>query len=44
MKTLYALAGSAAILALSTFSAAAQSAKATLKDKDSKDVGSAALT
>jgi superoxide dismutase, Cu-Zn family len=44
MKTLYVLAGSAAILALSTFSAAAQSAKATLKDKDSKDVGSAALT
>jgi Cu-Zn family superoxide dismutase len=44
MKILYALVGSASMLALSTFSAAAQSAKSTLKDKDGKDVGSATLT
>ena len=44
MKAVNVLVGSAAVLALSTFSAAAQSAKATLKDKDSKDVGSAILT
>ena len=44
MKALYVLVASASILALSTFSAAAQSAKATLKDKDSKDVGGAILT
>jgi Cu-Zn family superoxide dismutase len=44
VKTLLVLVGSASILALSTFSATAQSAKATLKDKDNKDVGSAALT
>jgi Cu-Zn family superoxide dismutase len=44
VKTLFVLVGSASILALSTFSAAAQSAKATLKDKENKDVGSATLT
>ena len=44
MKTLYVLVGLTSILVLSSFSAAAQSAKATLKDKDSKDVGSATLT
>jgi len=44
MKTLYVLVGLTSILALSSVSAAAQSAKATLKDKDSKDVGSATLT
>ena len=44
MKTLYVLVCSASILALSTFSAVAQSAKAALKDKDGKDVGSATLT
>jgi len=44
MKTLYLLVCSASILALSSFSVTAQSAKATLKDKDSKDVGSATLT
>ena len=44
MKTLYVLVGSASILVLSTLSTAAQSAKATLKDKDSKDVGSATLS
>ena len=44
MKTLYILVGSASILLLSTFSADAQSAKATLKDKDSTDVGSATLS
>ena len=44
MRTLYILMGCASILALSTFSVAAQNAKATLKDKESKDVGSAILT
>jgi len=44
VKTLYILVGSASILLLSTFSADAQSAKATLKDKDSTDVGSATLS
>jgi len=44
VKTLYVLVGSASILVLSTLSTAAQSAKATLKDKDSKDVGSATLS
>jgi superoxide dismutase, Cu-Zn family len=44
MKVLYILATSASLLALSTFSATAQSAKATLKDKDGKDVGGATLT
>ena len=44
MKTLYVLVGSASILAFSTFSAAAQSAKASLKDKDNNDVGSATST
>ena len=44
MKALYVLVASASILALSTSLAAAQSAKATLKDKDNKDVGSAILT
>ena len=44
MKILCTLTASASLLALSTFSVAAQSAKATLKDKDSKDVGSATLT
>jgi len=44
MKALYSLAASASLLALSTFSVDAQTAKATLKDRDSKDVGSATLT
>jgi Cu-Zn family superoxide dismutase len=38
------LATSASLLALSTFSATAQSAKAALKDRDGKDVGGATLT
>ena len=44
MKALYALAASASLLVLATFSATAQNAKATLKNADGKDVGSAALT
>jgi len=44
VKTLYVVVCSATVLAFSVFSAAAQSAKTTLKDKDSKDVGSATLT
>jgi Cu-Zn family superoxide dismutase len=44
MKILCTLTAAASLLALSTFSVAAQSAKAALKDKDSKDVGSATLT
>ena len=43
MKALYTLVASAALLGLATFSAAAQSAKASLKDAAGKDVGSAAL-
>jgi len=44
MKAMYTLAASASLLALATLSAAAQSAKATLKNADGKEVGSAALT
>ena len=44
MKALYTLAASASLLALATFSAAAQSAKATLKNADGKEVGGAILT
>jgi len=44
MKVLCTLAASASLLALATLSAAAQSAKATLKNAEGKDVGSAALT
>ena len=44
MKTLCALAASASLLVLATFSASAQNAKATLKNAEGKDVGSAALT
>jgi superoxide dismutase, Cu-Zn family len=43
MKALYILATSASLLGLATFSTAAQSAKALLKDAGGKDVGSAAL-
>src|SRR5262245_40668509 len=44
MKALGTLAVSAALLALAAIPAAAQSAKATLKNADGKEVGSAALT
>jgi superoxide dismutase, Cu-Zn family len=44
MKIFCVVVGCVSILVLSMFSAAAQSAKATLKDKDAKDVGSATLT
>jgi Cu-Zn family superoxide dismutase len=44
MKVLCTLAASASLLALATLSAAAQSAKATLKNAEGKEVGSAALT
>ena len=44
MKALCTLAASASLLALATFPAAAQSAKATLKNAEGKEVGSAALT
>ena len=44
MKALCALAASASLLVLATFSASAQNAKATLKNAEGKDVGSAALT
>jgi Cu-Zn family superoxide dismutase len=44
MKGLCTLAASASLLALATLSAAAQMAKATLKNAEGKEVGSAALT
>ena len=44
MKALSTLTVSAMLLALAAVSAAAQSAKATLKNADGKEVGSAALT
>ena len=44
MKALYTLAASASLLAALTFSAAAQSAKATLKNAEGKEVGAATLT
>ena len=44
MKALGTLTVSATLLALATVSAAAQSAKATLKNADGKEVGTAALT
>jgi Cu-Zn family superoxide dismutase len=44
MKALCALAASASLLVLATFSASAQTAKATLKNAEGKNVGSAALT
>jgi Cu-Zn family superoxide dismutase len=44
MKVLCTLAASASLLALATLSAAAQTAKATLKNAEGKEVGSAALT
>src|SRR5262245_22416861 len=44
MKALCTLAASASLLALATPSAAAQTAKATLKSAEGKEVGSAALT
>jgi superoxide dismutase, Cu-Zn family len=44
MKALCTLAASASLLALATLPAAAQSAKATLKNAEGKEVGSAALT
>ena len=44
MKALCALAASASLLVLATFSASAQNAKATLKNAEGKDVGNAALT
>src|SRR5262245_17307265 len=43
MKIVCILATSASLLALSTFSATAQSAKATLRDRDGKDAGGATL-
>ena len=43
MKALCALAASASLLVLATFSASAQNAKATLKNAEGRDVGSAAL-
>jgi Cu-Zn family superoxide dismutase len=43
MKSLCAMAASASLLVLATLSASAQSAKATLKNAEGKDVGSAAL-
>ena len=44
MKALYILTASASLLALATVSAAAQSAKANLRNAEGKEVGSAALT
>jgi Cu-Zn family superoxide dismutase len=44
MKALGTFAASAALLALAAIPVAAQSAKATLKNADGKEVGSAALT
>jgi Cu-Zn family superoxide dismutase len=44
MKALYTLATSASLLALAALPAAAQTAKATLKNAEGKEVGSAALT
>jgi superoxide dismutase, Cu-Zn family len=44
MKALYTVAAAASLLALATVSAAAQTAKATLKNAEGKEVGSAALT
>jgi Cu-Zn family superoxide dismutase len=44
MKALCTLAASALLLALATLSAAAQTAKATIKNAEGKEVGSAALT
>lgn len=44
MKTLCTLALSTSLLALATIPAAAQSAKATLKDAQGKEVGAAVLT
>jgi superoxide dismutase, Cu-Zn family len=44
MKALCALTASASFLLLATFSASAQNAKATLKNVEGRDVGSAALT
>jgi superoxide dismutase, Cu-Zn family len=44
MKALGTLTASATLLALATVSAAAQSAKATLKNADGKEVGTATLT
>ena len=44
MKALYILTASASLLALATASAAAQTAKANLRNAEGKEVGSAALT
>ena len=44
MKAFYAMTASAVLLVLGTLPASAQSAKATLKNADGKDVGAAALT
>ena len=44
MKALYILTASASLLALATVSAAAQTAKANLRNAEGKEVGSAALT
>jgi superoxide dismutase, Cu-Zn family len=44
MKAICIFTASALLMVLSTFSVAAQSAKAALKDKDGNDVGSAILT
>ena len=44
MKALYILTASASLLALATVSAAAQTAKANLRNAEDKEVGSAALT
>jgi Cu-Zn family superoxide dismutase len=44
MKALCALAASASLLVLATFSASAQNAKAAIKNAEGKEVGSAALT
>jgi superoxide dismutase, Cu-Zn family len=44
MKALYILTASASLLALATVSAAAQTAKANLKNAEGKEVGNATLT
>ncbi|RPI31223.1 MAG: superoxide dismutase family protein [Hyphomicrobiaceae bacterium] len=44
MKALYILTASASLLALATVSAAAQTAKANLRNAEGKEVGSATLT
>ncbi|MFZ0851746.1 MAG: superoxide dismutase family protein, partial [Hyphomicrobiaceae bacterium] len=44
MKALYVLTASASLLAIATVSAAAQTAKANLRNAEGKEVGSATLT